>query len=109
MEAMDFAWTPKTGKDREEAGMPKNESGEASAFGGLFKRDDWPHEMRPSDFARRQVRVTFIDEPAPVNFREFTGVQCLMWGSDFPHPEGTWPRSQSVTTKLFEGVPKAEK
>ena len=50
-----------------------------------------------------------MDEPAPVKFRAFTGVQCLMWGSDFPHPEGTWPRSQSVTQKLFEGVPQAEK
>ena len=112
MEAMDFAWTAKTGADREEAGMPKSvdaEGGEGASLGSLFKRDDWPYDLLPSDFARRQVRVTFMDEPAPVKFRAFTGVQCLMWGSDFPHPEGTWPRSQSVTQKLFEGVPQAEK
>ena len=27
-----------------------------------------------------------------------------MWGSDFPHPEGTWPHSQAYVEKRFAGV-----
>jgi predicted TIM-barrel fold metal-dependent hydrolase len=27
-----------------------------------------------------------------------------MWGSDYPHPDGTWPDSPSFLAKGFEGV-----
>ena len=53
---------------------------------------------------RRQVKVTFQDEPAPLEFLHVTGPEPLMWGSDFPHPEGTWPHSREVTDRLFAGV-----
>jgi predicted TIM-barrel fold metal-dependent hydrolase len=31
-----------------------------------------------------------------------------MWGSDYPHWEGTWPNSQAALEKLFVGVPEDE-
>ena len=31
-----------------------------------------------------------------------------MWGSDYPHYEGTWPRSQAVVDELFAGIPEDE-
>jgi predicted TIM-barrel fold metal-dependent hydrolase len=33
------------------------------------------------------------------------GVENLMWGSDYPHTESTFPRSQSIVDTLFVGVP----
>ncbi len=111
MEAMDFAWTPKVGADREEDG-PVNldaEGNEQPRIGKILKRGDWSYPLRPSEYVRRQVCVTFMDEPAPLKFRHVTGIETLLWGSDFPHPEGTWPHSREVTERLFKGVPQAEK
>lgn len=30
---------------------------------------------------------------------------CMMWGSDYPHPEGTWPRTHDMMLETFEGLP----
>jgi predicted TIM-barrel fold metal-dependent hydrolase len=113
MEAMDFAWTAKVGADREAEGpiSLKADGTEAGGRGAaaLFKRGDWPYPLRPGEYVRRQVHVTFMDEAAPLKFRHVTGVDALMWGSDFPHPEGTWPHSQEITGRLFRGVPQSEK
>ena len=32
------------------------------------------------------------------------GDQNIMWGSDFPHPDGTWPDSQKILDRQFEGI-----
>jgi predicted TIM-barrel fold metal-dependent hydrolase len=62
----------------------------------------------PSDYVRRQVHVTLGADRAPINNREITGVEPLMWASDYPHPEGTWPESQTVVERIFKGVPDHE-
>ena len=31
-----------------------------------------------------------------------------MWGSDFPHPEGTWPETERQMRETLHGVPDAE-
>jgi predicted TIM-barrel fold metal-dependent hydrolase len=28
-----------------------------------------------------------------------------MWGSDFPHPEGTWPHTANYFAETFSGFP----
>ncbi len=65
-------------------------------------------EMPPSDYARRQVQVTFQEDPIGVANRYYTGLRCLIWGSDYPHWEGTWPRSQDAVDELFKDVPPDE-
>ena len=40
--------------------------------------------------------------------REFIGVENLMWASDFPHSDSTWPHSQEVIVRDFAGVPETE-
>lgn len=65
-------------------------------------------DAQPSDYVRRQVHVTLGADRAPINNREITGVEPLMWASDYPHPEGTWPESQAVVERIFEGVPDHE-
>jgi predicted TIM-barrel fold metal-dependent hydrolase len=36
--------------------------------------------------------------------RDITGVQALLWASDYPHMEGTFPHSQKVIKHIFDGV-----
>ena len=67
--------------------------------------DKWPYPLRPSDYIRRQIHCTFQDDPAALALRSYTGVECLLWGSDYPHHEGTWPRSRDALDVLFAGVP----
>ncbi len=64
--------------------------------------------MPPSEYLRRQLQVTFQEDPIGIANRHFTGLRCLMWGSDYPHHEGTWPDSQAAVAKQFAGVPEDE-
>ena len=36
------------------------------------------------------------------------GVDTLMWGSDFPHTESTFPRSREIVGQILAEVPKDE-
>jgi len=62
----------------------------------------------PSHYLRRQVHATFQQDPVAIAARGITGVDCLMWGNDFPHAEGTYPNSQKVIAGLLDGVPPDE-
>jgi predicted TIM-barrel fold metal-dependent hydrolase len=64
--------------------------------------------LPPSDLIRRQGHATFMFDPVAVNNRHVTGIETLMWGNDYPHPEGTWPASQELCAKQFDGVADAE-
>jgi len=62
----------------------------------------------PSELIRRQGHATFMYDPVAINNRATTGIETLMWGNDYPHPEGTWPNSQKVCAEQFDGVPDDE-
>ncbi len=64
--------------------------------------------LLPSELCRRQVHVTFQNDPVGVHNRRFTGVEALLWGSDYPHPEGTWPHSREALAAQLAGVPDDE-
>jgi predicted TIM-barrel fold metal-dependent hydrolase len=40
--------------------------------------------------------------------RHDVGVDRIMWGSDFPHDEGTYPHSREAIAHTFAGVPETE-
>jgi predicted TIM-barrel fold metal-dependent hydrolase len=61
-------------------------------------------ELPPSEYFRRQGAVTFQHDPVGIANLPFTGDRCLMWGSDYPHPEGTWPHSQEALARQLDGV-----
>lgn len=62
----------------------------------------------PSAYVKRQCHVTLGADRAPILAREITGIAPLMWASDYPHPEGTFPESQAVVERVFAGVPEDE-
>ncbi|MBI2936408.1 MAG: amidohydrolase, partial [Chloroflexi bacterium] len=63
----------------------------------------------PSDFFRRNVSISFQEDDAAIKMRSLIGVDNLMWGSDYPHPETTFPRSRQILAHILRGVPKEEK
>ena len=70
-------------------------------FGALM---DVKLSMKPSEYVRRQVWVTFMDDPVGAANLETLGRDTFMWGNDFPHTDSTWPHSQAVIDKNFAGV-----
>ncbi len=55
----------------------------------------------PSDFVRRQVFVQFCEDPlAPVAI-DAVGARNVLWGSDYPHSEGTFPRSRELVSTIL--------
>lgn len=65
--------------------------------------------LKPSEYVKRQAHVTFQNDPVGVENRRFTGVESLLWGSDYPHPEGTWPNSRASLEEQLAGVPDDER
>jgi predicted TIM-barrel fold metal-dependent hydrolase len=45
-------------------------------------------KLKPSEYWRRQCRATFQFDRIGAKLVEDIGVETLMWGSDYPHPDG---------------------
>ncbi len=68
-----------------------------------------PHlDEAPSFYCKRQFYFTFEDDKAGLLTRELLNVDHLMWGSDYPHTEGTFPRSREQIAKDFAQLSEAE-
>lgn len=65
-------------------------------------------KMNAADYWRRQVYATFQDDVPGVRTRDLIGVDKLMWGSDYPHFDSTFPHSREEIAKNLDGVPEAE-
>ena len=59
---------------------------------------------RPSEILYDQVKATFQFDRACLKTIDMTGHDCLMWASDYPHMEGTFPRSRQVIEEVFAGI-----
>ena len=64
--------------------------------------------MKPSEYFKRQGAVTICDDPVAINNLKFTGADNIMWGSDYPHDEGTYPNSQIHRQDIIDAVTKEE-
>lgn len=51
---------------------------------------------KPSDLFRRQIWATFQDDQVAMALTPFFGEDHLLWASDYPHPDSTWPNSQQA-------------
>ena len=63
----------------------------------------------PSFYMDQNVYASFIDEVVGVQLRHMPGGKNIMWSSDYPHSETTYPNSQEVIERIFKGVPEADK
>jgi predicted TIM-barrel fold metal-dependent hydrolase len=64
---------------------------------------------RPSDyFATNCFIAGSFMAPFEAAMRHEVGCQNLMWGSDYPHMEGTWPNTRLAIRHALAGVPEDE-
>jgi predicted TIM-barrel fold metal-dependent hydrolase len=64
--------------------------------------------MLPSDFFRRNVVLSFQEDAIGIRLRDVIGVDNMMWGSDYPHSESTFPQSRRILADILAGVPADE-
>ena len=67
------------------------------------------NQMKPSDFYYQNVFLSFQEDDIGVRMRDVIGVDNMMWGSDYPHSESTFPRSREVLDDILQGVPDDER
>ncbi|HEV8597002.1 MAG TPA: amidohydrolase family protein, partial [Candidatus Dormibacteraeota bacterium] len=60
--------------------------------------------MEPSGYWRRQCYATYQTDPVGVKLIDELGADRIMWGSDFPHPDGVWPDSREYIQRELGGV-----
>jgi predicted TIM-barrel fold metal-dependent hydrolase len=65
--------------------------------------------MRPSDYWHRQCRATYQSDKVGIKLLDELGEDNIMWGSDFPHPDGIWPDSQEFINKELGHLPAAQR
>lgn len=51
---------------------------------------------KPSDLFKRQIYATFQDDHVAMALIPFFGEEHLLWASDYPHPDSTWPNSRQA-------------
>ena len=62
----------------------------------------------PSDFFRQNCFLSFQEDAVGIQLRALIGVETLLWGSDYPHAESTFPRSRAIVDRILHGVPEVE-
>jgi predicted TIM-barrel fold metal-dependent hydrolase len=65
--------------------------------------------MLPSAYLRRQVWATFQIDYAGLRLLDVVGDDRVMWASDYPHADSTWPDSQRSIAENFKDVPDASR
>ena len=111
--AMEKAWVTGVGQDADWwLGVWDDSRGahDQPQMARMFDLNEkWPYPLRPSEYVRRQFHVSFQDDPVAVACRHLTGVSTIVWGSDYPHAEGTFRGSRELIARQFVGVPADER
>jgi predicted TIM-barrel fold metal-dependent hydrolase len=65
--------------------------------------------MLPSEYFDRNVKIGSSNTRRRELARRYEiGVGNIMWGNDFPHPEGTWPYTREFLEDRFHDIPVDE-
>ena len=66
-------------------------------------------DVLPSDYFRQNVFISFQEDALGIRDREFIGLDGLVWGNDYPHEEGTFPRSRQILEEILAGIPEKDR
>ncbi len=75
----------------------------------MFKHFNRGLSMTPSGYFGRNcwIGASFMPEHEG-RFRHQIGIDRMMWGSDYPHLEGTWPNTMKALNETFALYPEQE-
>ena len=75
----------------------------------FFKHFTGELSLTPTEYFQRQcfIGASFMPRHEGEH-RHRVGLDRIMWGSDYPHLEGTWPRTREYMQETFVGYPESE-
>ena len=99
MTEMGCAWLPPMLERFDQLIKKINTTG---ATGELRYTDEHKLPQLASDYFRQNCWVG-VSQPGPddAGARDVIGIDQFMWGSDYPHDEGTWPYTREHLRQLF--------
>jgi predicted TIM-barrel fold metal-dependent hydrolase len=69
----------------------------------------WPDKQNsPSDVLRRNFWFCMIEDASTICTRHTIGVDNILFESDYPHGDGTWPDTQDVIEHVLGSLPVEE-
>jgi predicted TIM-barrel fold metal-dependent hydrolase len=68
----------------------------------------YPSDLRPSEVLKRNFWFCTIDDPSTIDTRHRIGVENILFETDYPHGDGTWPDTQLLVEKVWGHLPDAE-
>jgi predicted TIM-barrel fold metal-dependent hydrolase len=72
-----------------------------------FERGEFPGRHKPSEYWSEHCFVSPSSiHRCEVEMRHEIGLGQMMFGADFPHPEGTWPNTKTWIREAFAGIPE---
>jgi predicted TIM-barrel fold metal-dependent hydrolase len=77
--------------DRVDQGLQRELRETSEPFIGAHPKEVW----------QRQFYATIEDDLPALLTRKLIGEDNVMWGSDYPHTDSTWPCSNDVLDELF--------
>ncbi|HEX4490127.1 MAG TPA: amidohydrolase family protein [Acidimicrobiia bacterium] len=75
-----------------------------SGYGQYFQSK----ELRPAEVLHRNFWFCTIDDPSTLSTRHTVGIDHIMFETDYPHGDGTWPDSQAVFDRFYGSLPADE-
>jgi predicted TIM-barrel fold metal-dependent hydrolase len=75
-----------------------------SGYGRYFQSK----ELRPAEVLHRNFWFCTIDDPSTISTRHTVGIDHIMFETDYPHGDGTWPDSQAVFDEFYGSLPADE-
>lgn len=67
-----------------------------------------PLTESPAYYMDNNVWGSFIQDRTGILNRDLPGGRNIMWSSDYPHSETTFPNSREIILRDFEGIPEAD-
>ena len=69
----------------------------------------WPDPKNsPSEVLRRNFWFCMIEDASTICTRETIGIENILFESDYPHGDGTWPDTQKVIEEVLGDLPVEE-
>nr|WP_246351845.1 amidohydrolase family protein [Sphingobium subterraneum] len=63
----------------------------------------------PSDYFRKNIKLTFLRDSVAILSRHLFGVETIMFQTDFPHGVSTYPNSRKMVDDMFAGIDTADR
>jgi predicted TIM-barrel fold metal-dependent hydrolase len=72
-----------------------------------YEQDHCNYELRPSEMFHRQCYLTAWYDEVKINARHI-GIGNILWSTNFPMANSTWPDTLQITEKCLAGMNEAE-